>query len=152
MKLCLSESRATRKYQLTTWRQQAGQIDQLEMQQAKTSLEQARAAVPALEQALALFGDSTADPTNHALAMWTLARALQKQEQGKERDRVRSLAERAYAMFAAQGAVDAHNRDAVARFLDRLAPAVSAKQRQEWADIEALAKSQGATFQPTAES
>jgi len=40
-------------YQLTTWRQQAGQIDQLEMQQAKTSLEQARAAVPALEQALA---------------------------------------------------------------------------------------------------
>src|SRR6476659_6800654 len=35
-------------------------------------------------------------------------------------------------------------------FLDRLAPAVSAKQRREWADIVALSKSQGATFQPTA--
>lgn len=40
-------------YQLTTWRQQAGQIDQLEVQQAKTSLEQARAAVPSLEQSVA---------------------------------------------------------------------------------------------------
>ncbi|WP_308515229.1 M3 family metallopeptidase [Sphingomonas flavescens] len=44
----------------------------------------------------------------------------------------------------------AKNRATAVGFLDRLAPAVSAKQRQEWADIEALAKSQGATFQPTA--
>jgi peptidyl-dipeptidase Dcp len=43
----------------------------------------------------------------------------------------------------------AQNRDTAVAFLDRLAPATAAKQRQEWADIVALAKSQGATFQPT---
>jgi len=40
-------------YQLTTWRQQAGQTDQLELQQAKTSLEQANASIPSLEQSVA---------------------------------------------------------------------------------------------------
>jgi peptidyl-dipeptidase Dcp len=44
----------------------------------------------------------------------------------------------------------AKDRATAAGFLDRLAPAVSAKERKEWADIMALAKSQGATFQPTA--
>jgi len=44
----------------------------------------------------------------------------------------------------------AKNRATAVAFLDRLAPAVSAKQRQEWTDIVALAKSQGASFQPTA--
>jgi peptidyl-dipeptidase Dcp len=44
----------------------------------------------------------------------------------------------------------AQNRATAVGFLDRLAPAVSAKQRKEWADIVALAKSQGATYQPTA--
>jgi peptidyl-dipeptidase Dcp len=44
----------------------------------------------------------------------------------------------------------AKNRATAIGFLDRLAPAVSAKQRQEAADIRALAKSQGATFTPTA--
>jgi peptidyl-dipeptidase Dcp len=44
----------------------------------------------------------------------------------------------------------AKDRATAVGFLDRLAPAVSAKQRQEWADIVALAKSQGASFQPTA--
>ena len=44
----------------------------------------------------------------------------------------------------------AQNRATAVGFLDRLAPAVSAKERQEWADIVAQAKSQGATFQPTA--
>jgi tetratricopeptide (TPR) repeat protein len=76
------------------------------------------AAIPVLEQALALFGDGTADPTNHALAMWTLARALDGL--GRDSGRVRSLAERAHAIFAAHGAMDAHSRDAVAHFLDRL--------------------------------
>jgi tetratricopeptide (TPR) repeat protein len=76
------------------------------------------AAVPVLERALALFSDDAADPTNHALAMWTLARALH--ELGSDRDRVRSLAERAHAIFTALGAVEAYDRDAVARFLDRL--------------------------------
>jgi peptidyl-dipeptidase Dcp len=44
----------------------------------------------------------------------------------------------------------AKNRATAVGFLDRLAPAVSAKERQEAADIRALAKSQGATFTPTA--
>jgi peptidyl-dipeptidase Dcp len=44
----------------------------------------------------------------------------------------------------------AKDRATAIGFLDRLAPAVSAKQRHEWSDIVALAKSQGATFQPTA--
>jgi serine/threonine protein kinase/tetratricopeptide (TPR) repeat protein len=79
---------------------------------------QFEAALPVLEQALALFGDNTADSANHALAMWTLARALH--ELGRDTARVRSLAEGAHAIFATQGVVGAHARDAVARFLDRL--------------------------------
>ncbi|HWU88709.1 MAG TPA: tetratricopeptide repeat protein, partial [Kofleriaceae bacterium] len=79
---------------------------------------QLRAALPVLERALALYGDRPADPTNQALAMATLARALH--ELGQDRDRVRALAERAHAIFTARGAMDAHYRDAVARFLDRL--------------------------------
>jgi peptidyl-dipeptidase Dcp len=43
----------------------------------------------------------------------------------------------------------AQNRATAIGFLDRLAPAVAAKERQEWSDIVALAKSQGASFQPT---
>ncbi len=43
----------------------------------------------------------------------------------------------------------AKTRDTAVGFLDRLAPAVSAKQKQEAADIRALAKSQGATFEAT---
>jgi peptidyl-dipeptidase Dcp len=44
----------------------------------------------------------------------------------------------------------AKNRQTALDFLNRLAPATAAKERQEWSDIVALAKSQGATFQPTA--
>ena len=44
----------------------------------------------------------------------------------------------------------AKDRATAIGFLNRLAPAVSAKERQEWSDIVAVAKSQGATFQPTA--
>src|SRR5947209_4640986 len=44
----------------------------------------------------------------------------------------------------------AKNRATAIGFLDRLAPAVSAKGHQEWSDIVGLAKSQGANFQPTA--
>ena len=43
----------------------------------------------------------------------------------------------------------AKNRATAVGFLDRLAPAVAAKERQEAADIVAMAKSQGANFQPT---
>jgi serine/threonine protein kinase/tetratricopeptide (TPR) repeat protein len=76
------------------------------------------AAISVLEQALKLFDDGVVDPGNRALAMWALARALHGL--GRDVDRVRSLAEGAGAIFAAQGVVGAHNRDAVARFLGRL--------------------------------
>jgi tetratricopeptide (TPR) repeat protein len=76
------------------------------------------AAVPALEQALALFNDDDPDPTNRALAMWTLARALH--ELGRDGVRVRALATQALAIFTSLGAVESYDRDAVARFLDRL--------------------------------
>jgi tetratricopeptide (TPR) repeat protein len=81
-------------------------------------------AVPVLEQALTLFSDADADPTNHALALWTLARALR--ELGRDGARVRALATRAHAIFASLGAVEAYDRDAVAQFLDRLPPSVPA--------------------------
>jgi peptidyl-dipeptidase Dcp len=44
----------------------------------------------------------------------------------------------------------AKNRATALDFLNRLAPATAAKERQEAADIRALAKTQGATFTPTA--
>jgi peptidyl-dipeptidase Dcp len=44
----------------------------------------------------------------------------------------------------------AKDRATAIGFLDRVAPAVSAKEHQEWSDIVGLAKSQGANFQPTA--
>ena len=44
----------------------------------------------------------------------------------------------------------AKTRETAVGFLDRLAPATAAKQRQEAADIRALAQSQGANFTPTA--
>jgi serine/threonine protein kinase/tetratricopeptide (TPR) repeat protein len=78
------------------------------------------AAVPVLEQALTLFSDDDADPTNRGLALWTLARSLR--ELGRDESRVRALATRAQAVFASLGAVGSYDRDAVARFLDRLPP------------------------------
>ncbi|MEA3057306.1 MAG: peptidyl-dipeptidase Dcp, partial [Sphingomonadales bacterium] len=60
------------------------------------------------------------------------------------------------ALFGAANFADYNLYDQMAKdratavgFLDRLAPAVAAKQRQEWSDIVGLAKSQGANFQPT---
>jgi peptidyl-dipeptidase Dcp len=44
----------------------------------------------------------------------------------------------------------AKNRATAVAFLDRLAPPTAAKERQEWSDIVALAKAQGANFTPTA--
>ncbi len=57
-----------------------------------------------------------------------------------------------YATFADYALFDqmAKDRATAVGFLDRLAPATAVKQRQEWSDIVALAKSQGATFTPTA--
>jgi len=81
------------------------------------------AAVPVLEQALTLFRDDAVDPTNHALAMWTLAQALH--QLGRDRDRVQTLAEDARTIFRSLGTVGAYDRDTVARFLDRAAPRFS---------------------------
>jgi peptidyl-dipeptidase Dcp len=50
-----------------------------------------------------------------------------------------------YALFDQM----AKDRATAVGFLDRLAPATAAKQKQEAADIRALAKAQGATFTPT---
>jgi peptidyl-dipeptidase Dcp len=50
-----------------------------------------------------------------------------------------------YALYDQMAA----NRETALGFLTKLAPATAAKQRQEAADIRALAKSQGATFQVT---
>ncbi|TMQ09285.1 MAG: tetratricopeptide repeat protein [Deltaproteobacteria bacterium] len=75
-----------------------------------------------LEQALELFSAQTADPSNHALAMWTLARALHGL--GKDDERVRALAESAQAVFGSQGAVGAHDREMIARFLEQLRTSV----------------------------
>jgi peptidyl-dipeptidase Dcp len=44
----------------------------------------------------------------------------------------------------------AKNRETALGFLNRLAPATAAKEQKEWSDIVALAKAQGANFQPTA--
>src|SRR3954447_4868574 len=61
------------------------------------------------------------------------------------------------ALFGAANFADYNLYDQMAKdrataigFLDRVAPAVAAKERQEWSDIVGLAKSQGANFQPTA--
>jgi hypothetical protein len=80
------------------------------------------AAVPVLEQALPLFRNDDSDPTNHGLALWTLARSLH--ELGRDEPRVRALATGAHAIFASLHAVGAYDRDAVARFLDRLPPTI----------------------------
>jgi tetratricopeptide (TPR) repeat protein len=76
------------------------------------------AAVPVLERAVGQLGKDVAEQANHALAMWTLARALH--ELGVDRDRVRSLAERAHTIFTGLGPAEAQERDAVADFLARL--------------------------------
>jgi len=78
------------------------------------------AAIPVLERALAL-GEGASDPTNPALAMFTLAHVLH--DLGRDPVRVRSLAERAHTLLMAQGEVNAARRDAVARFLAGLPPA-----------------------------
>jgi peptidyl-dipeptidase Dcp len=60
------------------------------------------------------------------------------------------------ALFGAANFADYNLYDQMAKdratavgFLDRLAPPVAAKERQEWTDIVGLARSQGANFQPT---
>jgi serine/threonine protein kinase/tetratricopeptide (TPR) repeat protein len=77
---------------------------------------QLAAAAEALERALPLF-DRVPQPSNQAMALWTLACALHGL--GKEPDRAHKLAEQAGAMFAKLGPASADQRDAVERFLGR---------------------------------
>jgi peptidyl-dipeptidase Dcp len=101
--------------------------------------------------------------TSHDTRQKLLDASLNRAEHGDANDTRAVVSELAQlrakkaALFGAANFADytlydqmAKNRATAVGFLDRLAPAVSAKEQKEWADIVALAKSQGATFQPTA--
>jgi peptidyl-dipeptidase Dcp len=101
--------------------------------------------------------------TNHDTRQKLFEASLNRAERGDAND-TRSIASelaqlraKKAALFGAANYADyslydqmAKDRATAVGFLERLAPAVSAKERREWADIRALAKSQGATFEPTA--
>jgi len=106
---------------------------------------------------------ASASLTSHDARQKLLDASLNRAEHGDANDtraivsemaqlRARKAALFGYSNFADYNLYDrmAKNRATAIGFLDRLAPAVSAKQRQEAADIRALAASQGATFRPTA--
>ena len=101
--------------------------------------------------------------TSHETRQKLLDASLDRAEHGDANDTRAVVSEFAQlraqkaALFGAANFADytlydqmAKNRATAVAFLDRLAPAVSAKEQKEWADIVALAKSQGATFEPTA--
>jgi len=101
--------------------------------------------------------------TSHATRQQLLDASLNRAEHGDANDTRNTISEIAQlrakkaALFGAANFADYNLYDQMAKdratavgFLDRLAPAVSAKERQEWSDIVTLSKSQGATFQPTA--
>ena len=100
--------------------------------------------------------------SNHDTRQKLFEASLHRAEHGDANDTraiIRELAkvraEKA-ALFGAANWADytlydqmAKNRATAVAFLDRLAPAVSARQKKEAADIRALAKSQGANFEVT---
>jgi peptidyl-dipeptidase Dcp len=101
--------------------------------------------------------------SNHDTRQKLFDASLNRAEQGDANDTRAVVSELAQlrakkaALFGAANFADytlydqmAKDRATAVGFLTRLAPAVSAKEQKEWADIVALAKSQGATFQPTA--
>ena len=101
--------------------------------------------------------------TSHATRQQLFEASLNRAEHGDANDTRSTISEIAQlrakkaALFGAPNFADYNLYDQMAKdrataigFLDRLAPAVAAKQRREWSDIVVLAKSQGATFQPTA--
>src|SRR5690348_12733626 len=105
-----------------------------------------------------LLASLTSHDTRQALMNASLNRA----EHGDANDTRTTIQELAKlraqkaALFGAANWADytlydqmAKDRATAIGFLDRLAPAVATKEQKEWADIVALAKSQGATFQPT---
>jgi len=101
--------------------------------------------------------------TSHATRQQLFEASLNRAEHGDANDTRSTISEiaqlraRKAALFGAANFADYNLYDQMAKdratavgFLDRLAPAVSAKEHHEWSDIVALAKSQGANFQPTA--
>ena len=101
--------------------------------------------------------------TSHDTRQKLFEASLTRAEHGDANDTRATISElaqlraRKAALFGAANFADynlydqmAKNRATAVGFLDRLAPAVSARQHQEWSDIVALGKSQGANFQPTA--
>jgi peptidyl-dipeptidase Dcp len=103
------------------------------------------------------------DLTNHATRQQLLDASLNRAEHGDANDtrniineiaelRAKKAALLGYPTYADYTLYDqmAKNRATAVAFLDRLAAPTAAKERQEWTDILALAKSQGANFQPTA--
>jgi peptidyl-dipeptidase Dcp len=101
--------------------------------------------------------------TDHATRQKLFEASLNRAERGDANDTrnlVREIAQlraKKAALFGKANWADytlydqmAKDRETAIGFLDRLAPAVAAKQRAEAADIRALAKSQGAAFTPTA--
>ena len=106
---------------------------------------------------------SLSDLTSHATRQQLLDASLNRAEHGDANDtraiisEIAQLRAKKAGLFGADNFADynlydqmAKNRATAVGFLDRLAPAVAAKERKEWSDIVALAKSQGAAFQPTA--
>jgi peptidyl-dipeptidase Dcp len=100
--------------------------------------------------------------TSHDTRQKLFEASLNRAEHGDANDtravisEIAQLRAKKAALFGADNWADytlydqmAQNRQTAVSFLDRLAPSVAARQRQEWSDIVALAKSQGATFQPT---
>ena len=105
---------------------------------------------------------SLSDLTSHDTRQKLFEASLNRAEHGDANDtraivcEIAQLRAKKAALFGAANFADYNLYDQMAKdratavgFLDRLAPAVSAKEHQEWSDIVALAKSQGATFQPT---
>ena len=101
--------------------------------------------------------------TSHDTRQKLMDASLNRAEHGDANDTRATLAEIAQlrakkaALFGYSNWADytlydqmAKDRATAIGFLDRLAPATAAKQRQEAADIRALAQSQGANFTPTA--
>ena len=101
--------------------------------------------------------------TSHDTRQKLFEASLTRAEHGDANDtrsivsQIAQLRAKKAALFGAANFADYNLYDQMAKdratavaFLDRLAPPVAAKERTEWADTVALAKSQGATFQPTA--
>jgi|KBSMisStaDraftv2_1062788.scaffolds.fasta_scaffold47660_2 peptidyl-dipeptidase Dcp len=101
--------------------------------------------------------------SNHATRQQLMSASLTRAEHGDANDtrnviseiaqlRARKAALLGYSNFADYALYDqmAKDRTTAVGFLDRLAAPTAAKERQEWSDIVAMAKSQSANFQPTA--